>query len=65
MSDHDYEAGLRDGKIEALERVAREHDDRLEKHDARIRTQERVTWIITGIILFLQTWSSIDNFLNH
>lgn len=65
MTDHDYEAGLRDGKIQALEKRAGDHEVILEKHEARIRTQERVTWIITGIILFLQTWSTIEDIINR
>ena len=61
MADHDYEAGLRDGKIEALEKMQAQHnarmeifDDRFDKCDARLRLQEKITYGLLGAIALVE-----------
>ena len=42
MADHDYEAGKRDGQIEALK-------DLVSKHGDRLSSLERVVWLLVGL----------------
>ena len=62
MADHDYEAGLRDGKIQALEDITASQSDRLDKHDGRISNLERATYAVLGIVVFVQTYPALVNF---
>lgn len=50
MTDHDYEAGKRDGKIEALEDVISRHNERLDHHERRLAMQEKITYGLIGAI---------------
>lgn len=54
MADHDYEAGLRDGQINSLKEMQTMHDKTLAKHDGRIGTLEKTSYIFMGAILLLQ-----------
>lgn len=49
MADHDYESGLRDGKIEALKDMIRKHDTVLDHHDKRFQYIERILYILIGL----------------
>ena len=57
----EYEDGLRDGKIEAIEKMQAHQNERLdvfgkqfEKCDARLRLQEKVVWGLIGAIALVQ-----------
>ena len=52
--DLDYEAGRRDGRIESLERVQEAHNSRLDKHEIRLQTQERITYALLGAIALIE-----------
>ncbi len=54
MTDHSYEEGLRDGKIKALEEMVTRHDERLDKHENRIGTLEKVAYSLIGAIALMQ-----------
>lgn len=54
MADHDYEAGLRDGKIEALEKMQASQNKRIDKHDNRLSNLEKATYGVLGIIFIIQ-----------
>lgn len=54
MQEHDYEAGLRDGRIQALEKITAEHHDRLNQHSERFRVIERIMWGLIGAYVFVQ-----------
>ena len=49
-----YEDGLRDGKIEALEKIAGDHGGRLDSHSRRLRLLERIMWAGGGIVVFIE-----------
>ncbi len=57
----DYEDGLRDGQIAALEEVASSHKDRLDNHANRLRTLERVIWMLAGVIAFVNLWPQLQS----
>ena len=54
MADHDYEAGLRDGKINALEQMQSAQDKRIDKHDHRLSNLEKATYGVLGIVFIIQ-----------
>lgn len=65
-----YEDGLRDGKIEALEKMQSHQNQRLdvfgkqfEKCDARLRLQEKVVWGLIGAIALVQFLPELKIFL--
>ena len=59
----EYKEGLRDGKIEALERAVGEHGDRLDTHELRLTAQERIVYAVGGAFLLVQLWPSLQEFL--
>lgn len=52
--DLDYEAGRRDGRIESLERAHLSHEERLDKHEIRLQTQERITYALLGAVALIE-----------
>lgn len=60
MSDHDYAAGLRDGEINALKDRQIVHATILDKHDNRLGTLEKTSYIFMGAILLIQFAPSIQ-----
>ena len=50
----DYETGLRDGRLDALEGNQKMHNERLDKHEIRLQTQERITYAILGAIALIE-----------
>lgn len=64
MENHpDYADGLRDGQIQALEKITAQHDLRLNDHADRLRVLERIVWALGGIIAFVQFWPHIQRIL--
>lgn len=54
MTDHAYEEGKRDGRLQAIETVIGDHKMKFEEHNKRISTLERASYIVLGIILWLE-----------
>lgn len=59
----DYQEGLRDGRIAALEKQAQSHSSRLDGHERRISAQERITYALLGAITLMQVLPAIKAFL--
>lgn len=49
-----YDEGRRDGQIQALEEIAKDHKARLDSHSDRLRTLERIIWALSGALAVLQ-----------
>ena len=49
-----YAEGVRDGQLAAIETVVGEHKYRLDSHSARIRSLEKIMWIMAGVLGVLQ-----------
>ena len=64
-NEHDYANGLRDGRLQALEKVTGQHHDRLNNHADRLKILERLAWIMIGVIGFIQVWPAIHDFLTR
>lgn len=65
LQDPDYEAGLRDGRIEALNQVLQHHNERLDKHERRLILQERVTFGLLGAIALLEFLPILQKLLSN
>ena len=63
MTD-DYREGLRDGQIHAIEEMQRNQNNRLDDHARRISVLERVTYMVLGMILLVQFFPTIRDFIN-
>ncbi len=64
MAD-EYKEGLRDGRIESLERANEKAHDRLDAQDVRLTAQERITYGILGAITLIQVWPAIKGMLDR
>ena len=73
MPDHEYEAGRRDGQIEALREVIadlkdtlvsieRRHATRLDSHEKRFTQIERILWGVIGVIAFIGVVPELKDF---
>ena len=63
MADHDYAAGLRDGEINALKDRQTLHASRLDKHEARLSTLEKTSYVVLGAILLVQFAPTVQRIL--
>ena len=61
--DTSYEAGRRDGRIEALERSHKEHGDRLDSHEKRLQIQEKITYALLGAIALIELIPAIKGII--
>ena len=52
--DHDYEAGLRDGRLKSLERDMRETNNRIDHHERRLAIMERILFGLIGALFLIQ-----------
>ncbi len=48
MTEKTYEDGVRDGRLDEHSKLLEKHDERLDSHSKRIRTQERIAYLIMG-----------------
>lgn len=53
------QAGRIEGQIDALEKMQHRQNDRLDHHDRRLSTQEKITWGILGAIALIQSIDAI------
>ena len=64
MADHDYDEGLREGRLKALERIQTDHHARLDHHERRLQFMERCVWGLLGAIALAEFLPTIREFLN-
>lgn len=50
----DYDEGVRDGRLAAIESVQRSHTEQLKDHSRRLTALERVAWALLGASAILQ-----------
>lgn len=55
MPEKTYEEGLRDGNIQALTATQSKHEARLDSHSKRLRSNERISWLLIGGLVVLQS----------
>ena len=64
MSDNDFEAGKRAGAITAIKEQQIKHDERLNNHDTRLTTLEKVHYGFVGIMLLITFYKEFLGFIN-
>ena len=55
MSTDEYEAGLRDGRIDSIERMQSHHSNRLDHHEKRLQAAERIVYALIGALLLIES----------
>jgi len=67
MGEDDLEAarqaGRLEGQIDAIEKMQQHQSIRLDSHDKRISTQEKITWGLLGAIALIQFYDTIRAFM--
>lgn len=58
-----YEEGLRDGRLLSNEQATQLAHSRLDKHEMRISSLERIAYGILAVIAFVQILPNIMNFV--
>lgn len=61
--NEDYEAGRRDGRIEALEQVQQSHAEKIDGLEKSLRIQERVVYGLIGAIGLIQMLPELKGIL--
>lgn len=56
MTNHgpEFEEGVREGRLMAVEATQRAHAERIDNHDKRLTALERVAWALLGASAILQ-----------
>ncbi|MCP4184242.1 MAG: hypothetical protein GY761_13160 [Hyphomicrobiales bacterium] len=54
MTPKTYEEGVRDGEINTLKITQARHEVRLDSHSKRLRSMERISWLVIGGLVVLQ-----------
>ena len=60
----DYEEGMRDGRLKAMEHRLDSHDRVKDNHERRLVYLERIVWGCFGILFLSSVWPSIEGMLN-
>lgn len=56
MPPKTYEDGLIEGEIMLLKAMSESHALRLDVHTQRLSILERIIWMVSGVMIFLQTF---------
>lgn len=60
-----YEEGVLEGRIKGVEETVQRHDGRLESHDTRITSQERITYALLGAIALLEFLPALRDIIGN
>ena len=63
MTDQDYNQGLRDGRIDSIEKMQAHHNERLDHHEKRLQAAERIVYALIGALLLIEAAPVIKAFL--
>lgn len=66
MTDNseEYRRGLVEGRMSAMEEQQRRIEGRVNNHDHRISSQERITFAMLGAFALIQVWPTIERALS-
>lgn len=54
--------GRIEGQIDAIEKMQRQQNERLDSHERRLAMQEKITWGLLGAIALVQSMDAIKLF---
>ena len=60
MEGRDYEEGLRDGRLDALEHRVAIHDSKSDNHERRLVYLERIVWGVFGVMFLSTIWPKLE-----
>ena len=63
MSTDEYNQGLRDGRIDSIEKMQSQHSNRLDHHEKRLQAAERIVYALIGALLLIESAPFIKGFL--
>lgn len=55
-----YEDGLHEGRLRGIEETIIKHAERLDKHDIRITSQEKISYAVLGAVALMQVLPTIQ-----
>lgn len=58
-----YLEGLRDGQIQELEGRVEDLDSEMKSHETRLRILEKISYVLLGIVGFIQIFPAIEHLL--
>ena len=61
----DYEDGLHEGRLRGIEETVNMHGTRLDSHETRITSQERITYAILGAVALLNLLPVLKSIFGH
>ena len=56
----DYEEGLRDGRLKALEHRVALSEDKSHNHERRLVYLERIVWGVFGVLFLSTVWPKLE-----
>ena len=57
-----YLEGLRDGQIQELEGKVQDLDTEMKSHETRLRILEKISYVLLGIVGFIQIFPALQHF---
>jgi len=65
MEQHnEYQEGLRDGRLKALEHRVAKHDQVWDNHERRLAYLERIVWGVFGVMFLSTIWPKLEIFFS-
>lgn len=58
-----YEDGLREGRLRGIEETISHHSDRLDKHESRISSQEKISYAVLGALALMEVLPTLQKVL--
>jgi len=63
MTNDSYDEGRRDGRLDAIEQMQAQQNNRLDDHSDRIRAQERVVYGLIGAIALIEIIPAVKSLI--
>ena len=63
MEHNDYQEGLRDGRLKALEQRIDKHETVRDNHERRLVYLERIVWGFAGVLFLSTIWPRLETML--
>ena len=57
---HEYEEGMRDGRLKAMEHRLDGHDQVRDNHERRLVYLERIVWGVFGVMFLSTIWPKLE-----
>ena len=62
MGKETYDEGRRDGRIDALDEIAKDQKARLDRHSVRLSKHDKALWLGAGVLCCLTVIGTLINF---